>query len=425
MNDGAICPLPWVSLSFNADTSLRVCCNTSHGGRVKDEFNQNVYLKELDSVSQLRNLATYLKLRSEMMAGVRPEFCNACYNVEDNGGKSIRQYYLDQYQNKISAMLSQTTKEGSTTYALEDLDLSLSNKCNLKCRMCTPGASYLLKSDFEKLEIPFDKISCDKANNDWTYEGLLAAVLDPKNSNINQILFTGGEPLTNSNHLKILKSLVDKGGAKDITLKYHSNLMKLPLEVLELWKKFKKIELHISLEAVGEKNDYIRYGSNWAEISQNIKKIIEIKKIINIWVEIHTVFQALNLFSINELLNFLRPYENDFASFPHFIWIDNPASMSATVLTKDLKMSAIKLINSNLEENLFFYMKSKHSSFNLDKIRILKSHLLRLDSDETDTAMSDTFYKHTTELDKLRNQDVKQVFPELKFFFERQENTVK
>lgn len=402
-----------MSASFNTDSSLRVCCNTNHGGHIFRD-GKKIFLKDVISGAEVQQTETVKQLKEKMLGGQRPRFCSSCFDVEAANGISIRQYYVKKYEEVVERIID--SNDINHFEKTKFLDFSLSNNCNLKCRMCTPGSSYLLKDDFDSLNLSYDAEYSNNAHKLWTYEGVIENLISTESEEISDILFTGGEPLTNQVHLKILQGLVAKGRAPEVSLTYHSNLMVLPDAVVECWKKFKKVDLHLSLEGHEKYNDYIRHHSKWPKIIQNLEKLLAVKDEIKLWLEIHTVFQAYNILIIPEYLSYLKKYDALIPCFPHFIWLDNPSFLSANSLPQDLKLAAVRAIETYLADHLQFYLSSTFSSFNMEKYQILQGCLKRMDMGINDSAKNE-FVNYTLKLDKLRNQNVLEVIPQLKDVF--------
>ncbi|MBC7466401.1 MAG: twitch domain-containing radical SAM protein [Bdellovibrio sp.] len=413
MSKTAICPLPWISASFNTDASFRVCCNTSHGGLIKKN-DKKVYMNQVENYSDIHTTDTIQTLKKDMLSGVRSKFCSACYDAEDASGISIRQYYIKKYSTIVDRIIA--SSDVNHAEKVKFLDFSLTNNCNLKCRMCTPGASYLLSQDFDKLAMPYDKEYANNAHALWSYEGVIENLIANEGDALSDILFTGGEPLTNQIHLKILTGLVEKNRSQEISLTYHTNLMVLPDPVLDLWKNFKKVYVHLSLEGQGKHNDYIRHNSNWDKILQNLQKLLSKKNQIDLWIEIHTVFQAYNFLIIPSYLEFLKTYASEFPSFPHFIWIDNPSFLSVDSLPAQVKKEGLAAIQTYIDSNKEFYESADFHEFNLEKIQILQGCLNRVNLEQSDSSQKE-FVDYTVKFDKLRNQNVLDYIPQLEKVF--------
>lgn len=415
-----ICPLPWLHFSVNTDTSIRVCCNTDHGGHIRDENNNPIYLSNLASVDQAFNSPFMKRFRLSMANGERPTFCNNCYRIEDNGGVSLRNIYLKQYEESFHHLLEATGEDGTATNEISFLDLSLSNHCNLKCRMCGPTSSYALHDDFESLKIHFSTEHTQRAHLDWQDDRHLTMIFSKILPGLKEVLTTGGEPFLSRLHLKLLELAVQSGSSRNIVLRYHSNISILPPRLLELWSDFKAIEIHVSVEGYGDINDYIRFPLKWSVFRKNFECLIELKKRLPLWLEIHTCFQAYNILRLPEFLDFLINYRASLPAMPYFISLGNPSYLSASVLPSALKELAMEKIYSYLDRNISHY--DEHfGQFNREKIEILLSHFNSLNhSIETEIQRHISWTKfmdYTSSFDRLRNQSILELLPEMKPFW--------
>jgi MoaA/NifB/PqqE/SkfB family radical SAM enzyme len=69
--------------------------------------------------------------------------------------------------------------------------------------------------------------------------------------------------------------------------------------LLELLAKFKRVEMTLSLDAVGKYNEYLRWPSDWSKIESNFKKAKEYK---NIFFDINTVVSILNVHLLDDII---------------------------------------------------------------------------------------------------------------------------
>ena len=77
-------------------------------------------------------------------------------------------------------------------------------------------------------------------------------------------------------HYRILNRLVEMNRAHEVTIKYNTNFTNLQYKktnVLDLWPLFKKVEVGASLDAYGERAEYIRSGCNWDDIVTNRRQM--------------------------------------------------------------------------------------------------------------------------------------------------------
>ena len=111
--------------------------------------------------------------------------------------------------------------------------------------------------------------------------------------NLEEIYLTGGEPMLNPDHWKLLDRLIVNGHSQDIRLRYNTNLSTSVYQgrpVTDLWKKFKHISIYASLEAIGAPAEYIRSGLSWTKAESTIENFLkfQIKSFILIIAKIIT-----------------------------------------------------------------------------------------------------------------------------------------
>jgi hypothetical protein len=95
---------------------------------------------------------------------------------------------------------------------------------------------------------------------------------------VEQIYFAGGEPLLMEEHYRILDELVRRGRF-DVRLIYNTNFTHTDLKgnsVFEYWKQFDSVAVGASLDASGARGEYIRKGTNWAQVEQNRRDMLAI-----------------------------------------------------------------------------------------------------------------------------------------------------
>jgi sulfatase maturation enzyme AslB (radical SAM superfamily) len=120
---------------------------------------------------------------------------------------------------------------------------------------------------------------------------------------VSRINFAGGEPLLVPEVTDILNSL-DLSKIKNISM--NTNLTRLTVKHLEAFERFNSIDIMVSLEGIKEHNDYIRYGSSWVTVEQNIKTL---KELSNIKLSITHVLQHTSIFSLPDLVEFSEQHD--------------------------------------------------------------------------------------------------------------------
>jgi len=81
----------------------------------------------------------------------------------------------------------------------------------------------------------------------------------------------GGEPMIVPFFFKLLDQAVASDTRDEKTFGVHTNGMVYKEDLVEKFSKFKSAHIGFSVDAIGPKNDYIRYGSKWENIISNLE----------------------------------------------------------------------------------------------------------------------------------------------------------
>jgi hypothetical protein len=206
--------------------------------------------------------------------------------------------------------------------------------------------------------------------------------------------------------MKILEKAIASGRSKEIVLRYHSNCTNIPNRLLDIWKEFGRIDLHASVEGVGEMNDYIRYGSNFKTIETNIRRIADLQ---NAAVEVHTCFQIPTLLNLPSLHKWVAQLHPRIPQLPYHIWVNHPDWLEAYNLRDDLK----KLVRSRVEESIDSIVPDHLEGWFRNQQNHVRSLLNRMDSRQSDPQKWHEFRHRISELESLRKNSLKALTPEL------------
>lgn len=268
------------------------------------------------------------KIRNKMLSGEKIKECQVCYDLEASGGESYR---TDKYRKKYGVDLE---PKGI------GLKLRINGSfCNLGCYMCHPYNSSTRRNELKKV---FGD-SMYKYNNQSEFKPIKYkewndSVEDILN-NIDLVSYmniTGGEPLQLPGHWKLLDMIPDDH-AKHITLSYDTNLTELRWKkwsIFDYVDKFKELNLGVSADHYGKKEEWIRYPIDIKKFEANL---IEAKPIIK---QINCSVSLLNIFDLNEIYDY---YWDNFGIKTTFMNIvRGPAFLSIRNLPQEVKNDLIK-----------------------------------------------------------------------------------
>ena len=253
--------MPWIHFHVGNNGMAKACCvaNIPFGN-----------INELD-FGEIWEGEAIQKLRGKFLKGEKDNRCGQCFKLEAAGGKSIRQETFEKFSD---------TKIDFVNPSLPIyFDIRFSNVCNFRCRTCWHGASSKWFSDAKKLGRNISEKSIIKNIPDFDsfLEKNEKALLGAE-----EIYFAGGEPLVTEEHYQLLDWLIINK-ATHVRLRYNTNFSELKFrnyDVIELWKKFPRVEILASLDGVGALGEYIRKELSWEKFKENRLKIRELSHVL-------------------------------------------------------------------------------------------------------------------------------------------------
>lgn len=350
---------------------VRVCCTSNASGAdVVDSkevglIRQNGVKMNLrnHTIEEVWNSDSMRRTRLQISEGKIPESCTKCFEEESKGIKSKRNWETIVWNERLNLrdIVTKMNSDGSMPVEIPYFDLRLGNLCNLKCVMCSPHDSSSWIKDY-KIQYPkYKSISLIKDSQwdrtmdyTWYKKGSFIDSMKNQIKYIKELYFAGGEPLLIPEHYSILQWLVDEGHSKNVILRYNSNGTELPEHLIKLWEQFKLVKFNFSIDAYGDKNDYIRYPSKWTEIASNLHMLDETSD--NIVVNVACAVNLLNVCYLDELVdwkmgqNFTKVNTKQYGAGLiglHLVYL--PSYLNVRVLPEHIKRHATLKINQLLK----------------------------------------------------------------------------
>ncbi len=282
------------------------------------------------------------------------KMCKNCLYQEEKYGRSRRQASLKIQTNDIgiwpgiskAVQTFKDTGKGRITERIFEVQVkAFGNKCNLDCYMCVPYDSSTRLKTIHSTELQKENIFSEYAKTpiesfrDERLENIIDQIVDVA-PYIRNLKFIGGEPLVMKQFYQLLEKIVATGYAKDMFVKYQTNMTVLELEKIKLTKfipEFELFEFTVSVDGVGKWNDYIRRRSSWDNITGNIDTVL---KYPNVKVNINGTISFLSVLRFYELINW---FERNGDRLEQVNWsnIRGPAKLCANVLPLPLKQKLI------------------------------------------------------------------------------------
>jgi organic radical activating enzyme len=340
MNDnGSFCSLLWTHLCVRTDNTLKPCC------RFQSNNPTNEFKETLDDVQTLgqRALNTdyYRDIRNMMLNGDTVPGCQKCYSQENIKGNSISMRQL--YNEKYKRHLQLANKDFDS---IRYIEMSIDNICNLQCRMCDSKFSSKLqnrdrilgKTVHKKLEPNFNKLLS----------------LDLKN--LDRVKILGGEPFITPNFDKFLNFLDKNANIENIVLDIATNGTSIPSQKnIDILKRFRSIDISVSMDSFNKSNDYQRMGSNYKTVYSNALQYQQILK--NAVLSFHITVSNLNANTLADTVNKLQKEQHhfsvDFVRDPDYLCLlYTPDLYRSWVLKKNKhNKTAYRLLKTFLNES--------------------------------------------------------------------------
>jgi organic radical activating enzyme len=202
------------------------------------------------------------ELRLQSLAGEKVDGCEVCYDVEEQGQESARDFF--------------NWHESTTT---NDIELRLKifgNDCNLSCHMCNPSNSSTRTKELKSMDFygegGFASPKYKTINNKR-----FSVFVDEIIKNIDRIKiihFSGGEPFRAGRHFDFIKK-IPKEYRRNIVLTYNTNLTSLALrndKFEDYADDFKKVSLQVSVDGYQENLAWLRYPIDIDVFEANLVK---------------------------------------------------------------------------------------------------------------------------------------------------------
>ena len=339
----SICMLPWTSLEATPQGTARPCC--LYDEEIIDNTGKKFWLKD-SSLQDIYKSKYLQKLRQDFLDGKKPNACFRCWDQEAAGATSKRQHS----KTRLKELYAQVDWQNLQPDQLWFLDLKLGNICNLKCRICGSWSS----SKWAEEEIKYVKdLKNPKEHLAYTFlqQGMWPRRTETFWENLKTLLpqikyfeFTGGEPWMIQEHWDLLKYAVETGDSKHIDIHYNTNATQELGPHTMVWDHFGRVDIAFSVDNVGERFEYERYGANW-ELANKIIDDVHFARSVdtpNITTQLCFTVNIQNVYYLDELLAWAdtKPFDSIY-----FNLLDSPNHMSIAYMTpkaKELVLNKLK-----------------------------------------------------------------------------------
>jgi len=330
------CVLPWLNLNTNPNGNVKLCCSIAMDyfvgfGKPAKPFNLGY-----DDIDTIWNSEHMLNVRDLHRQNNGSGDCADCYRMEKVSGHSPRKGQnkmwimrqendeeLASHLNTITEYDGVNKKMFNTLDTLPlSLELRLGNQCNLKCITCWGMSSSLIQDERrdilrsgvlkeQKLDWLQDKWQDDydlvekSEITEWYETEMFYKNFRRMAPKLRRLYTTGGEPTLIKANYKMFEELIAAGN-KNCKIEFTTNMTTWNPKFYEALSQFDNVEIQMSIDGVGSVAEYIRYGTKWDVVRENIKKVFEMASTRPNWrILCYTVLQALNYQYVTEIWDVL------------------------------------------------------------------------------------------------------------------------
>ena len=382
-DNGSFCILPFVHQEKKFNGTYHICC---YGDQLQTD-------NSADSLTSFNSEKMSL-LRDDMVRGVQNSICKSCYQQEVQGIYSPRQHENDTWakwestHSAIEKCLSDY-KNNQTMHPIS-YDLRYSNTCTLKCRMCNSSSSSAINAEYKNLQSVWPE-------KFWTIQNPRINHEVDLHKDIQKIYLAGGEPLVEPLNLEFLNKLADFSA--DVVVLINTSLNHLTDQFVKTLNRFNYLTLVVSIDGTDVVNDYIRHGSKFNTVINNIKKMSHHDLMFS------TCVSMYNIFNLPCLVKFIA--EN----FP------NKKANHGISVVNDIEELFIENVPVELRHGLIQQLTEIKEQLDTQPAAGIQNIITILTQDNFNTNKFKKFKEYTQILDNHRNENVVNIVPELASYF--------
>jgi organic radical activating enzyme len=370
--DRFFCVAPWTGMYYHVDDTSPCHMIKHTGNPIPSDYLKSDWLKNI---------------KKDFVDGKVPAPCRSCKEREDLGLKSTRKAVMHDVP---ESAISELTKDTETRVGR--LEIRASNLCNFKCRMCDETSS----SEIAKEKLTYLPIKLTNTVNRTT-EFNINELKNIALGDIYKVCLTGGEPMLIKEYYDFLEYLINQGLNKQIALELFTNCSVYNPKFIDLILQFNKVDFVMSIDGVGKTAEYQRHGTKWEIVENNILKFNKLPKTIYF----NTAISAYVLLDVSSLAKFLMKLYNDNNNIATKCYsVMHPRQLNFLTLNKELRKIAINQIDQAV------------NILTPDNFNIFTKELMGIKSqlERNPPENPEQFVIYTKHLDKLRNENFKDVF---------------
>lgn len=421
------CIMPFVHLHNMSNGLLKMCCLVEKP--IINDFGDTYFVGN-QPIETVWNSNFLKSARKMMLNNQEVNICHHCYSIEDNGGKSLRQEYNEQYSKKYIKIVEESkNNDFNVTTFPPFVELRSGNKCNTSCRMCNPNDSSLVLQEHKKIHLTLrdTNLSPETKSNGYNMLGnperiifgntdsALSKIISDIDKHYNEIIehiteidtltLSGGEPFLLEKTVELFEQIREKN--PNLRLNINTNGSISSDRILNAIQSMNDVRLCVSLDGYGSVQEYIRYPLKWNKIEENINSFYNSGN-KNLHLSFNCTVQTFNILDLDTMILFLvRKYPKTFLNLSV---LENPNFLNIKILPKEVREHAINKLNNLINElKTIIDPITEHNILQL--VTSLTTIISILEQSTGDAKFFGRFLDNIKIYDLYRNQDIKQMIP--------------
>lgn len=350
VSHSSLCVLPWHGFALFPNGNIKNCAISSDTlGNIQSE-----------PIDDILNNQKSVDVRHDMQHDHRHQRCVTCYRTEDlQDGHPVNKISNRIWYMKVLKNHDLSVYNHNNFVTPSVIDLRWRNTCNYACVYCGPDLS-------SRWAIERNKLSMFQTSEQGVAQ-VRDYVLDNVKS-LKHVYLAGGEPLLIKENLELLQAL--KVHNPTVSIRINTNLSVVDNKIFQLLvEDFPTTKWTVSIDAIGEDYEYIRYPGNWDNFLKNLTYLYT--KTQNI--DYNFTWSVLNARTIFDAVDFLK------AQFgcPDSVFVIQPIFIPRSLHIGNLPDRIIDELSATINERItkcdsILYKNSLQSMLSCLKIPVKK-----------------------------------------------------
>ena len=211
-------------------------------------------------------------------------------------------------------------------------------------------------------------------------------------------------------HYRLLHELI-KRGRTDVRLIYNTNFSQLTYKktnVLELWREFDSVSVGASLDGSGVRGEYIRKGTNWAQVERNREEMLRVCPRVDFYIS-----PTLSIMNALHIPDFHKDWVNKGFIKPQDLMLNllqDPIYYRIDVLPFQYKV--------NVQEKFIEHIAWLKPQDRLTRATVGFESAVKFMMADDKINLLLNFKNQTAHLDRIRNENILNAIPELGSLYE-------